>query len=359
MIKKVMAAMSGGVDSSVCAALLKMQGFEVTGATMKLFSPPADKLTEKSCCTADDAFDAKSVCFSMGIPHYVFNFTDEFDRSVIKNFTSSYLNGRTPNPCIECNRILKFDKLLRRAKEIGIEKIATGHYAIIEEKDSRFLLKKAKDTKKDQTYVLYTLTQKQLSCTLFPLGGLTKPEVREIAAKNGFVNAHKHESQDICFVPDGDYAAFIREYENLTPKAGDFINTAGEILGRHSGIINYTIGQRKGLGITFGKPMYVTRIDAQNNTVTLGESQALFSQKVILTDINLITCEELKTPRSFKAKTRYNQTEQPCKVSQTAENEIEVLFDEPQRAVTPGQACVIYDGDYVVGGGRIMGQRNN
>ncbi|MDR0943080.1 MAG: tRNA 2-thiouridine(34) synthase MnmA [Ruminococcus sp.] len=348
---KVLTAMSGGVDSSVTAKLLVDSGYDVIGATMKLFDSEG-AVTEKSCCTADDAFDAKSVCFSMGLAHYVFNFADDFRKDVIENFCDSYISGATPNPCIECNRKLKFEKLLRRARELDCEKIATGHYARIEEKNGRYLLRKAVDIKKDQSYVLYTLTQEQLSRTLFPLGSLTKPEVRAIAEKAGFVNAAKHESQDICFVPDGDYASFIERYSGQVFPKGNFINTDGNIIGEHKGIIHYTIGQRKGLGMAFGSPKYVKSINIADNSITLCNVEDLYTNSVIIKNINIIMPDRLG--EKLKAKTRYNQIESPCNAVRIDEDTIKVTFDEPQKAVTPGQSCVLYDGEYVVGGGIIV-----
>jgi tRNA-specific 2-thiouridylase len=357
---KVLAAMSGGVDSAVSALLLMEAGFDVVGATMKLWdggneSDDGEVPTgSKVCCTADDASDARNVCFSLGINHYVFNFTKDFEKDVIAPFCKSYQIGETPNPCIECNRKLKFGKLLLRARELDCEKIATGHYARIEKTGDRFLLKKAADPRKDQTYVLYNLSQAKLSRTLFPLGNLTKPEVREIAAAHGFIVANKSESQDICFVPDGDYAAFISHHTGQKPQTGDFIDRDGRILGQHKGIIHYTIGQRKGLGVALGYPCFVTAIDPAANRITLGTAGDLFTKIVRLHGINLIAADSLEESVRCTAKTRYNMKETPCTAVQTGADEITLEFDEPVRAVTPGQAGVLYDGDCVIGGGVIL-----
>jgi tRNA-specific 2-thiouridylase len=352
---KILTAMSGGVDSSVCALLLKNAGYNAIGATMKLFDNGDTANIADSgrvCCTLDDALDARDVCFALGMPHYVFNFTDDFKRDVIDYFNESYLRGETPNPCIECNRKLKFGKLLSRAYELDCEKIATGHYARIEKSGGRFLLKKAVDRRKDQSYVLYTMSQTELSHTLFPLGGLSKPEVRGIAEEHGLINAKKHESQDICFVPDGDYAGFIERYTGRVSTPGDFLNTAGEKLGTHRGVIHYTKGQRKGL-LALGKPYYVTNIDPEHNTVTLGGETDLYTNRVRLRNINLIAADSITAPLKLFAKTRYNQTEQPCEAVQTGDREITIVFEKPQKSVTPGQSCVMYDGETVIGGGII------
>ncbi len=352
---KVMAGMSGGVDSSVCAALLLKEGYEVSGATLRLYDgEDYDAGLTKTCCSLSDAEDAKAVCMRLGIPHYVFNFKDAFGDSVINNFVNEYISGRTPNPCIECNRKIKFAAMLDRAKTLGYSKIATGHYAVIERcENGRYLLKKAADKSKDQTYVLYCLTQEQLSRTLFPLGSLTKAQVREIAAENGFVNAKKPDSQDICFVPDGDYASFIERYTGKTAKKGDFTDIDGKALGEHQGIIRYTVGQRKGLGIALGKPQFVISKNAENDTVVLGDEDKLFYKRVLVNNLNFIPFDNLEGEMRVTAKLRYRHTEQPAVIYPT-EGGVTVEFDEPQRAPSPGQAAVFYDGDIVVGGGTIV-----
>lgn len=357
-MKKVMVGMSGGVDSSVAALLLREQGYEVMGVTLKLFSDEDIVQAEKdgkTCCALSDVEDARSVAYRLGFEHLVFNFKDNFRQYVMENFADRYLCGRTPNPCIECNRHVKFDKMLRRAMELGYDYIATGHYAVREydAASGRYLLKRPADRSKDQTYVLYALTQEQLSHTLFPLGGLEKSQVREIAEKAGLVNSNKPDSQDICFVPDGNYSEFIRKFTGKTVPEGDFVDTAGNVLGKHKGIINYTVGQRKHLGISLGKPAYVVRKDVEANTVTVGDEADLYTSSLIAEDVNLISVAEITAPMRITAKTRYSQTEQPAVLSYLGSGEYMVTFDEPQRAVTSGQAVVFYDGDTVVGGGTI------
>lgn len=353
-MKKAIIAMSGGVDSSVCAYLLKEAGYECIGATMRLFTNEEIKRTEKTCCSLDDTEDAKSVARRLGMPHYVFNFTDDFEAKVIEKFVRSYELGLTPNPCIDCNRYLKFDKLFQRMKELGFDYVATGHYARITEENGRFLLKKATDESKDQSYVLYQMTQEQLSHTLFPLGDMTKTETRKIAEENGFVNAKKHDSQDICFVPDGDYAAFIEGYRGKKYKNGNFVDKSGNVLGTHKGIIRYTVGQRKGLGLSLPAPMYVLSKDIEKNEVILCSNEELFSKSLDCTDVNWIAFDV--PPESFSAavKIRYNQKEQPATVTVTGADSVHIEFDEPQRAIAKGQAAVFYDGDTVIGGGTII-----
>lgn len=356
MGKKVLVGMSGGVDSSMCAYLLLKDGYEPTGANCRFFDNDDAFIKEKTCCSLEDSLDARQVAYKLGIPFYVFNFKDDFKEKVIKNFVETYVDGATPNPCIECNKHLKFDKMLRRAQELEMDCVATGHYAIIEydEGSQRYLLKKGIDETKDQSYVLYCLTQKQLSHTLFPLGKMRKAEIRQMAQELGFVNAKKHDSQDICFVPDGDYASFIEKHLQKTFPSGDFVDTDGNILGTHKGIIRYTIGQRRGLGLALPAPMYVYKKDMENNRVILSGEADLFSKHLDACDINLITCDKLDRPIRVKAKVRYKQPEQWATVTQTDENHFHIEFDEPQRAFAKGQAAVLYDGDVVVGGGTII-----
>ena len=352
---KVMAGMSGGVDSSVCAALLLKAGYEVSGVTLRLYDgEDYNEGLTRTCCSLSDAEDAKAVCIKLGIPHYVFNFKDAFGDCVINNFIDEYISGRTPNPCIECNRKIKFAAMLDRAKTLGYDKIATGHYAVIEKSENgRYLLKKAADETKDQTYVLYCLTQEQLSRTLFPLGSLTKSQVREIAAENGFVNAKKPDSQDICFVPDGDYASFIERYTGEAAQKGDFTDVDGNVLGAHKGIIRYTVGQRKGLGIALGKPQFVISKNAETYTVVLGDEDKLFYKRVLVDRLNFIPFDNLEGQMRVTAKLRYRHKEQPA-VIYPADGGVIAEFDRPQRAPSPGQAAVFYDGDTVVGGGTIV-----
>ena len=357
MAKKALIAMSGGVDSSVSAYLIKNLGYESTGITLKLFdNEESDEKQEKACCSLDDIEDARSVCYNLGIPYYVYNFKDSFKENVIDRYISAYENGTTPNPCIDCNRYIKFEKLIRRAEELDFDYVVTGHYAIIEydENLQRYILKKATDITKDQSYVLYSLTQQQLAKTLFPLGKMTKNEVREIAEKMGFINARKHDSQDICFVPDGDYAKFIEEYTGKVYPSGDFVDESGKVLGTHKGIIRYTVGQRKGLGLALPHPMYVKEKNLDENKVILCENESLFSKELYAKNINLITCDRIEKPIKIKARVRYNQPEQDATVEQIDDNTLHIVFDKPQRAISKGQAVVLYDSDVVVGGGTIV-----
>ncbi len=357
MNKKALIAMSGGVDSSVAAYLIKEQGYDCIGVTMKLFhNEDVQVCDDHSCCSLDDVEDARSVAYSLGMPHHVFNFSSRFKEDVIDRFVNAYENGATPNPCIDCNRYLKFNKLFHRAKELGCDYVVTGHYARImfDEEKGKYLLKKAVDPGKDQSYVLYSLTQEQLAHTMFPLGGMEKEQARAIAADQGFINANKHDSQDICFVQNGSYADFIEDYTGKNFPEGDFVDKEGKVLGHHKGIIRYTIGQRKGLGLALPAPMYVTSLDMENNNVILGAHEDLFSKKLTAKDLNLISVNNLYTPARLKAKVRYRQPEQWASVIQIDEDTIKVVFDEPQRAITKGQAVVLYDGDVVVGGGTIV-----
>ena len=355
-MKKALIAMSGGVDSSVAAFLIKQQGLDATGVTMKLYDNEDIGIArENTCCSDDDIADARAVCARLSIPYYVFNFRDDFNTEVIDRFIKAYENGSTPNPCIDCNRYIKFERLMRRMAELNMDYVVTGHYARIEydEERKRYLLKKALDDKKDQSYVLYSLTQEQLSHTLFPLGSLNKDEVRKIAEENGFVNAKKHDSQDICFVPDGKYAEFIEGYTGKKYECGDFVDRDGKRLGEHKGIIRYTIGQRKGLGLALPAPMYVLEKDLNNNKVVLGFNDDLFTKELYAEDINFIYIKEINEPIRVSAKVRYNQKEQPETVERDGDR-LHIVFDEPQRAICKGQAVVLYDGDIVVGGGKIM-----
>lgn len=357
MNKKALIAMSGGVDSSVAALLTKEQGFECMGVTMKLFNnDDACVPREHSCCSLEDVEDARSVAYSLGMPYYVFNFTDRFREDVIDKFVYSYENGLTPNPCIDCNRYLKFEKLFNRAKEIGYDYVVTGHYAKIEYDANvgRFIIKKSSDLSKDQSYVLYSMMQEQLAHTMFPLGGMHKTEVRAIAEKHRFINADKHDSQDICFVQNGSYADFIEQYTGKSYPEGDFISKSGAVLGRHKGIIRYTVGQRKGLGISYSEPLYVAAVNPQSNTVTLATDSELYSDQLTAKNINLISVSKIEKPMHICAKIRYRHKEDPATVIQTDEDTLVVKFDRPQRAITKGQAVVLYDGDTVVGGGIIQ-----
>ncbi len=357
MKKSAVIAMSGGVDSSVAAFIIKNAGYDCIGATMKLFEADnAGADDSKICGSSQDIEDAKNIASKLGMNHLIFDFSNHFHKEVIDRFIKAYETGITPNPCITCNRYLKFEKLFLKAKELGYEYIVTGHYAGIEfnEKTGRYNLKKSVDNTKDQSYFLYSLTQEQLAHTLFPLGGMTKPEVREIAEKQGFINARKHDSQDICFVPDGNYAAFIEKNTGKSYAEGNFIDSKGNIMGRHKGIIRYTIGQRKGLGISYSEPLFVSDINVSANTVTLCTGPELFSDTVYANDINLISVSQITEPMRVKARIRYRQTEQPAIAIQTDENILKVIFDEPQRAITKGQAVVLYDGDTVIGGGTII-----
>ena len=348
-------AMSGGVDSSVAAWLMQRDGFDCTGVTMRLTRNEAVN-TEglHTCCSERDIEDAAEVAYAMDIPYEVLDFTADFQEKIIDKFIRVYEAGGTPNPCIDCNRYMKFDHLLRWAEAHGLDYVVTGHYARVEQDEAtgRFLLKKGLDEGKDQSYVLYNLTQEQLAHIRLPLGGLHKTEVREIAEQHKFVNARKHDSQDICFVPDGDYARFMEDFTGKHYPAGDFLDESGRVVGTHNGAVRYTIGQRKGLGLAMGAPVYVCGKDMQANTVTVGPEEMLFDRIVYADEVNWIAIPELTGPLRVTARTRYHQVEQAATVY-PAECGFRLEFDQPQRAPTPGQAVVLYQGDTVLGGGTI------
>ena len=347
--KKALIAMSGGVDSSVSALLMQEKGYECVGVTMSLFK-------KSSCCSEDDINDAKNVCASLGMEHYVVGFAERFKHDVIDRFIDAYTHGRTPNPCVDCNRNLKFGELFKKAQELGCDYVVTGHYVRVryDEEKGRYLLLKGADPKKDQSYVLYSMKQEQLAHAQFPLGEFCKTEIREIAEKHGFVNAHKHDSQDICFVENGKYAEFIEKQTGKKFPAGNFVDVEGNVLGRHKGIINYTVGQRKGLGLALPQPMYVKELDVKHNKVILATNDQLFSTHVVANEINLIDCDRITEPRRLKARIRYHHVEQWATVTQPDDDTLVVEFDEPQRAITKGQSLVLYEDDVVVGGGTII-----
>lgn len=356
MAEKVLVAMSGGVDSSVAAYLLQQQGYACIGVTMRLYENETAGIPRgHTCCSLDDVEDARAVAYDLGMPYYVLNFTEEFDEKVIRKFVQVYQNGGTPNPCIDCNRYLKFDHLLNRARELGCDYIATGHYVQRwQDESGRWGLRKNDDPGKDQSYVLYSLTQDQLAHTLFPLGGMHKDAVRAIAEEQGLCNARKHDSQDICFVPDGDYEKFMEDFTGKRYPAGDFLDEAGRKVGTHKGAVRYTIGQRKGLGLAMGAPVYVCAKDMQANTVTVGPEESLFDRIVYAEEVNWIAIPALTAPLRVTARTRYHQVEQAATVYPAGEDRFRLEFDEPQRAPTPGQAVVLYQGDVVLGGGTIV-----
>ncbi len=358
---RVLVGMSGGVDSAVAAKVLIDAGHQVAGVTLSLVPSigairDASGAQSRTCCSLEDVQAARETCYRLGIEHFVFNFRDAFVECVMRPFVDSYLAGETPNPCVECNRLVKFGKLIERARLLGYDFLATGHYARISRSESgRYLLRRGADAAKDQSYVLYPLTQDQLSATMFPLGEMTKSQVRAIAAEAGFASANKPESQDICFVPDGDYAGFIERYAPGSVRPGDFVDLGGKPVGRHRGVVRYTIGQRRGIAVAFGKPTYVVAKDAEANTVTLGSDEDLRAKTVIARDTNLVSLARIEGSVRVTAKIRYNQTDQPATVRARGDGRVLVEFDEPQRAVAPGQSVVFYDGDVVVGGGIIAG----
>lgn len=355
--KKVVVGMSGGVDSSVAAWLLKKQGYDVIGVTMQIWQEEDEQVQEENggCCGLSAVDDARRVASSLGIPYYVMNFRKEFKEHVIDYFIDEYLHGRTPNPCIACNRYVKWESLLERSRRIGADYIATGHYARIEKlPNGRFSLRVSETGAKDQTYALYNLTQEQLSSTLMPVGSYTKDEIRKMAKELGLLVAEKPDSQDICFVPDGDYASFIEETTDAGSRPGNFVLSDGSVVGTHKGIIHYTVGQRKGLGLSMGHPVFVLEIRPDTNEIVVGTGEESLTRKVRARHINFMSVEDLSEKKRVFAKIRYNHKGAWCTVEKTGEDEILCTFDEPQRAVTPGQALVLYDGEYVLGGGTIV-----
>lgn len=349
--KRVLVAMSGGVDSSAAAALLCQAGYDCDGAMLKLY-----RGDDSRCCSADDAEDARQAAARMGMRFYVFNETERFARCVMDVFAAEYAAGRTPNPCIECNRELKFGALLERALTLGYDYIATGHYARLDydERSGKYRLLRGRERRKDQSYVLYQLTQHQLSHLLLPVGDHDKEDIRALARQAGLDNADKGDSQDICFIPDGDYTAFLRR-QGVAMTEGDFVDSTGRVLGRHKGLPCYTVGQRKGLGVAAGKHVYVLSKNGADNTILLGDDEELFSPALTASRVNWISGETPAAPFRCAAKTRYSQTEAPCTVYPLPEGGMRVVFDQPQRAITAGQAVVLYDGEEVLGGGTIEG----
>jgi tRNA-specific 2-thiouridylase len=354
----VAVAMSGGVDSSVAAALLKDEGYEVIGITMNLFSLPKEACTSedlRSCCGWKAQEDANRVASVLGIPHFVVDFRREFEKSVIDDFCLEYRRGRTPNPCIRCNRFIKFDLFFERARRLGAEFIATGHYARIDFDPStgRRLLKKGLDAAKDQSYFLYSLTQTELSRTLFPVGGHTKDEIRRLAAGLGLPVAQKKESQEICFIPDNDYPAFLKNRFPEAFRPGPIVDLAGTIIGKHGGIAHFTVGQRKGMGIAAPRPLYVVAVDTERNTIVAGENEDLYKRRLEATELNWISMEKLDEPKALRARIRYKHAEAQARVIPRDDGRVLVEFERPQRAVTPGQAVVFFNGECVAGGGLI------
>ncbi len=358
MKKKVVVGMSGGVDSSVAAFLLKEQGYDVIGVTMQIWQDEAEeeKSAEGGCCGLTAVDDARRVAEKLDIPYYVMNFKQEFKKQVMDYFVAEYLRGHTPNPCIACNRYVKWEALLKRSLEIGADYIATGHYARIDRlPNGRFAIRNSVTASKDQTYALYSLTQEQLSRTLMPVGEFAKDDIRKIALEAGLPVANKPDSQEICFIPDDDYAGFIeREAGSTVPGPGNFVDRDGKVLGRHKGITHYTIGQRKGLEIAMGRRVFVTEIRPETNEVVLGENEDVFTDKVLCDRVNFMSVPDITEPTRVKAKIRYNHQGEYCILEKQADGSVLCRFEKPVRASTPGQAVVFYDGEYVLGGGTIL-----
>lgn len=357
MKKKVVVGMSGGVDSSVAACLLKERGYEVIGVTMQIWQEenPDEASENGGCCGLSAVDDARRVAWTLGIPYYVMNFRREFKESVMDYFVAEYLHGRTPNPCIACNRYVKWESLLKRSLEIGADYIATGHYARIgRTKEGRYAVCRSAADGKDQTYALYSLTQQQLSHTLMPVGEYTKDEIRRMAQQIGLETAAKPDSQEICFVPDRDYGRFIEQDTGKKPEPGNFVTQDGRILGRHKGILHYTIGQRKGLNLALGRPVFVTEIRPQTNEVVIGRAEDVWADRLICGHLNFMAWESLNEPRRVLAKIRYSHAGEMATIRRIKEDQVECVFDSPVRAVTPGQAAVFYEEDRIACGGEIL-----